>query len=368
MSAGNSIAADEGRRFMVCRGIDHWFVKFYPFASEKEAQQFPVSQAGMRERERDLAAAMAFSCYQGTELGDYTGAFLDLSREVERFLAGRTDCAPEQPAGAQTAITRLRAHGERTNDGKNNGTIFRFADGGTFFLADIDAALAESGRTTWRCFHCDETFDSEHAAHIHFGCDETRQPGCIEKVAGGELGLLTRIRELEQVLIPFLAETSAVEVYVQALRADHAIALRREEERGYDKGLADGLVSAGTGGAEIERLVDLVEELCDAVDAGAADIGGTRDSLTILREIGPLIAPSRAVLASKGEPQPVAEGAGYRRGVEHQRARITARERRRVVAWLHERANTMGDQKAKAILDLAADALGKLNARERDDG
>lgn len=51
-----------------------------------------------------------------------------------------------------------------------------------------------------------------------------------------------------------------------------------------DKLLAeDGLV------AQADELIRLADELTDAVDAEGEDIGGYRDSLTILREIGPLL-------------------------------------------------------------------------------
>lgn len=36
-------------------------------------------------------------------------------------------------------IDRLMAYGERTNDGRNNGTLFRFEKGARFFLSDEDA-------------------------------------------------------------------------------------------------------------------------------------------------------------------------------------------------------------------------------------
>lgn len=48
----------------------------------------------------------------------------------------------------------------------------------------------------------------------------------------------------------------------------------------------------------VEKVLNLVEELCDAVDAEAEDIGGNRGSLTILRDIGPLIAAAKAEAAT----------------------------------------------------------------------
>ena len=97
----------------------------------------------------------------------------------------------------------------------------------------------ENARPQWRCFHCDEVFTSFECAKEHFGSSEGCDPGCVEKLKGGEHGLLRRVRELEEQLIPYLHETSAVETYVHSLKADHAAALRREEERGYNKGVRD---------------------------------------------------------------------------------------------------------------------------------
>jgi len=106
----------------------------------------------------------------------------------------------------------------------------------------------------WRCFHCDEVFLSEERAREHFGHYEGDTPGCIEKLKGGEFGLLRRVRQLEEQLAPFLQETGAVEVYVQGLKADHALALRREEERGYDKGVRDMADALAAKDAELARV------------------------------------------------------------------------------------------------------------------
>jgi hypothetical protein len=54
--------------------------------------------------------------------------------------------------------------------------------------------------------------------------------------------------------------------------------------------------------------------------------------------------------------------AAERKGRDAEAARITKREARKVVAWLHARANSMKDLRAKSILDLAADELGRANA------
>lgn len=121
----------------------------------------------------------------------------------------------------------------------------------------------------WSCFHCGETFDNETCAREHFGNDEMRDPGCVEKLKGGDLGLLRRVRELEEQLIPYLTETSAVESYVHGLNAEHAAALRREEERGYNKGVADMRSELAAAEARADALArrlaeaeSLIEALC----------------------------------------------------------------------------------------------------------
>jgi len=53
------------------------------------------------------------------------------------------------------------------------------------------------------------------------------------------------------------------------------------------------LFSAAAKGAErsgeLEKLLALCSELCNAVDCESEDVGGTRPSLTILQDIGPLV-------------------------------------------------------------------------------
>ncbi|MBY0319122.1 MAG: hypothetical protein K2X72_10395 [Reyranella sp.] len=58
------------------------------------------------------------------------------------------------------------------------------------------------------------------------------------------------------------------------------------------------------------KLLKLTTELCDAIDAETADVGtGSRGSLTILREIGPLVdRMNRTFRASHAQAQAPAEG------------------------------------------------------------
>lgn len=93
----------------------------------------------------------------------------------------------------------------------------------------------------WRCFHCGEAFTraQERWAAEHFGANESALPVCQMRVPG-EHHLLTLLRKFEADSERRCAEDTDLwrAIYTQA--ADHAAALRCEEERGYAKGLADG--------------------------------------------------------------------------------------------------------------------------------
>lgn len=93
----------------------------------------------------------------------------------------------------------------------------------------------------WRCFHCDATFTKEQRrwAREHFGRDEGEEPVCLIRTAG-EDALLAAYRNAQDELATYHAEDSDTMRIIYSMRADHAVALRREEERGYEKGLADG--------------------------------------------------------------------------------------------------------------------------------
>jgi len=106
-------------------------------------------------------------------------------------------------------------------------------------LRDIDTLLSASPsqgerkiEPTWRCFHCDEVFTDVEAARLHFGSDETRQPACQIDVA--------HVREMESQLNRYHAEDSDKDREFYALNAAHSVALIREEEKGYERGLRDG--------------------------------------------------------------------------------------------------------------------------------
>lgn len=102
-------------------------------------------------------------------------------------------------------------------------------------------------RYGWTCFHCGETFRTPGEAEHHFGKTPEATPGCRIK-AGAEHGLVTEIRRLEDELRKareelgrYYAEDSDKDREIAGMQADHRQALIREEEKGYARGLADGM-------------------------------------------------------------------------------------------------------------------------------
>lgn len=104
--------------------------------------------------------------------------------------------------------------------------------------AAVKTPAAEPAKT-WRCFHCDQVFTSRVDARNHFGNDENAMPACHIKAAG-EFALLTALRNAEEELSRRRAEDSDLLRAMASMEADHQVALRREEEKGYARGLKDG--------------------------------------------------------------------------------------------------------------------------------
>ena len=104
--------------------------------------------------------------------------------------------------------------------------------------AQGEAAAAEPALPSWTCFHCGETFTSELDARNHFGSHEGRMTACEIREAG-EFAILRALRNVEDQLDRYRAEDSDVLLAMASMQADHAQALRREEEIGYERGLRD---------------------------------------------------------------------------------------------------------------------------------
>ncbi|MBW7966765.1 hypothetical protein [Bradyrhizobium sp. BR 10261] len=91
---------------------------------------------------------------------------------------------------------------------------------------------------SWRCFFCDEVFTDPKAAANHFGCDHPgNEPLC--KLAQVDGGIAKVIADLAETLHGFQTEDNASFREFYALGADHRAALIKEEQKGYDRGLAD---------------------------------------------------------------------------------------------------------------------------------
>lgn len=92
---------------------------------------------------------------------------------------------------------------------------------------------------SWRCFNCGDLFRNPRHAASHFGIDELQTPGCVAVLRHGESHRLDRIRDLEEQLQRYRNEDSDIIRWHAAKSADHAAALRHEEEKGYERGLHD---------------------------------------------------------------------------------------------------------------------------------
>lgn len=97
-----------------------------------------------------------------------------------------------------------------------------------------------TGKIHWRCFYCGDTFTLAQRKHAeaHFGSEEDCLPVCQLRLPG-EHHLLNILRNQEKELRAFYAEDTELWRALHAQAADHAQALRHEEERGYARGVAD---------------------------------------------------------------------------------------------------------------------------------
>jgi len=100
-----------------------------------------------------------------------------------------------------------------------------------------------TGKIHWRCFHCGATFTvaQKRWAAEHFGRREDQESVCLIRSAG-ESALLHALRDAEDQLAAYREEDGNILRAMYSMRADHAQALVREEERGYAKGVADARI------------------------------------------------------------------------------------------------------------------------------
>jgi hypothetical protein len=85
---------------------------------------------------------------------------------------------------------------------------------------------------SWRCFHCDEVFTDSEQAALHFGVNQAQKTACQFDVK--------ELRETEALMRRYQEEDTDLHRELYALRSKHQTDLRREEEKGYARGLKDG--------------------------------------------------------------------------------------------------------------------------------
>ena len=98
--------------------------------------------------------------------------------------------------------------------------------------------------TVWRCFHCDEVFTDREAAQLHFGEDCMSDAAC-------QINPVT-VREMEHLLARYRAEDSDTDRAMYRMQAEHTVALREAEEKGYRRGLTD------IGASRVKTLFDAI--------------------------------------------------------------------------------------------------------------
>lgn len=125
-------------------------------------------------------------------------------------------------------------------------------------LREATLPIPEHG---WTCFFCGETFTTIGAARDHFGNEPFADTACRIKV-GEERGLVMALRRAEKELARYRAEDSDADREFHRMRAEHATALRREEEKGYERGLRDGRTAA----LASEPRPDALEEMRKALE------------------------------------------------------------------------------------------------------
>lgn len=87
----------------------------------------------------------------------------------------------------------------------------------------------------WVCFHCWEhfppTFAGQQAARHHFGDGPTEDPACRINAR--------QFRAMQDQLARYRNEDTDLHREISRMQVDHATALRREEEKGYARGIED---------------------------------------------------------------------------------------------------------------------------------
>lgn len=147
---------------------------------------------------------------------------------------------------------------------------------------ESEATVPMASDIPYRCFHCDETFEDKELAARHFGTSQIQNPACTIDIA--------EYRSMEARMIAYNEEDADIHREMGHLRSTHATELKREEETGYARGLADAVKHpaeamrhAFLGSADLEILEDFYEKCNDSESGGYSTSKG---ELKRLSEIG----------------------------------------------------------------------------------
>lgn len=151
----------------------------------------------------------------------------------------------EKLSAAAKAVAKAIDQGLSSNGEDSQEVLAKLEDavvGLQAARADIASGASDRGQSDgnppgWRCFHCGEYFANPNLARAHFGEFTGTTPACIIKA---EQGLVYLLRDQERQLMAYRSGETDLIKEVHALGATHAVALIREEEKGYARGLADG--------------------------------------------------------------------------------------------------------------------------------
>lgn len=85
----------------------------------------------------------------------------------------------------------------------------------------------------WRCFHCDEVFETAAEASQHFGHWENEKPICQFDA--------DEIRQLQKQLLEWMDDATPLHLEIYRLQSEMEASKRRAEEEGYARGLRDAI-------------------------------------------------------------------------------------------------------------------------------
>ena len=165
---------------------------------------------------------------------------LESLRDQVRKLEAELQAKPEQQAATHTEGVVDSELVERLQEAYQNA----FEHYGAHYnnlVVEVDmsdlheaiTALQQSKPEEWKCFQCGEVFTDKDKAAEHFGHYQHQQPACTIDVA--------EYRRMEELHRQYLNEETEKDRAMYSMRAEHATALRRAEEEGYNKGITENI-------------------------------------------------------------------------------------------------------------------------------